>query len=108
GRQHAGRDVFRHHGARADDGAVADAHARQDDGTAAGPDVVADVHGLGRLEARTAGRGLQRVGGRVDVHARAEQHVAADVHFRGVENHAVKVEKHSVAQVDVGAVVAVK
>src|SRR6188474_2707350 len=105
GGQHALRDVPGDDAAGSDDGARADLHARQDDCASADPDVGPNLQRLARLLA-PAQRRIERMCGRVELHRGADDREAADAYRAHVEHHAVEVEEHPLAELDVGAVVA--
>ncbi len=69
-RDHVGRQVARHDGARADHGVVADRHPRKHDGAAAEPHVVPDRDGLRGLPFLPPGLGLH-LGGSASAAARS-------------------------------------
>jgi hypothetical protein len=95
------------HATRADDSAGSDAHARQDERSGADPDVGTDEDGLAIL-LFSAQRGVERMHRRQDLNGRSEEREVADTHLAHVEHDAVEVEEHSLAELDVGAVVAVE
>ena len=99
-------DIPRDHAAGADHRAVADGDAGQDDGAAADPDVAADPHRAAEFEAGPPRFGVARVVGGVDLRRGPDLGAVADDNFDHVEDDAVEVEKHPVAEPDVVAVVA--
>ena len=50
--------------------------------------------------------GVQGMHWRVDLHRRAKQCVVTDSHMADIQNHAIEIEEHTLAQLDVDAVVA--
>ena len=54
---------------------------------------------------RRSGR-VHRVHRRIDLHRRTEQREAADAYAADIEHHAVEIEEHTLAELDVGAIVA--
>src|ERR1700738_3356337 len=99
-------DIPRHHAAGADQGAVADGHAGQDDGAAADPDVAADPHRAAEFEAAGPRLGVARVVGGVDLHRRSDLGAVADRYLDNVEDHAIEVQEHAIAETDIIAKVA--
>jgi hypothetical protein len=91
--------------ARADDALRADPHAGANDRTAADPHVGADRDRLTELLPATQLR-VERVGGGVDLHRRAEQGVVTDFDAANVEDDAVEIEEALLPQVNVRPVVA--
>src|SRR5205823_5352746 len=104
--RHARADIPRDHAAGADHGAIANGDAGQDDGAAADPDVLADPHRAAEFEAGSSCLGVARVVGGVDLRRRSDLGAVADHDFDDVEDDAIEVEKHLVAEPDVVAVVA--
>ncbi len=101
-------DVFGDDAAGTDDGAGADADAGAEDRPAADPDVVADFDGFGEFEPLCPFVGTHRVGGGVDLDAGADQHAAADTNGGDIEENAIEVEVHVIAEGDIAAVIAEK
>src|SRR5437660_12263271 len=99
-------DIPRDHAAGADDSAIADRDAGEDDGTAADPDIVAEPHRAAEFKAGLSRLGIARVVGGVDLRRGPDLGAVADNNFDHVEDDAVEVEKHLVAEPDVVAVVA--
>src|SRR3546814_6402765 len=75
---------------------------------AAEPDVEADTYRAPELQPGGARGRVARVVGGEDLHARRDLGAVADRHFAHVEDHAVEVEEHAVAQANIEAVVAVE
>src|SRR6185369_7247235 len=94
-------DIPRHHAAGADQRAVADRDAGQEDGAAADPDVAADSHRAAELQAGFSRIGVARVVGRVDLHGGPDLGAVADDDLDDVENDAIEVEEDAVAEADV-------
>lgn len=104
----AGRHVVGDDAAGADDGIVADSDACQDDGAAADPDIAPDRDRPPGFEAGAAQGRVARMVGGVDVHAGSDAAIVAD-HDRGdIKEHAIEIDEHPRAQVDVPAIVAVE
>ena len=103
--EHAVRNVARHHAAGSDDRARSDTYSGEDDRAAADPHVSADVNRLTEFFAAPL-FGVQGMHWRVDLHRRAKQCVVTDAHVAHIQNHAIEIEEHTLAQLDVDAVVA--
>src|SRR5947209_18725675 len=88
GSEHPVWDVPGDHTPRPDDCPGTDPHAWADDRPTADPHIRPDLDGPGIL-LPPAQFGVHRVGGRVDLHLRAEQREVADPHQAHVEHHAV-------------------
>lgn len=100
--------VAGHHAAGADDGVVADGDAGQDQGAGADPDIGADADRAAAFEHLPAqGRVAGMVGGE-DLYPGADLRAVADPHRDHVEDAAVEIHEHGLAQVDVEAVIAVE
>src|ERR1700754_404891 len=106
GNRDARPDISRHHTAGPDHGAVADGDAGQDDGAAADPDIAADPHRAAEFEAFGPGFGVARVVGGVDLHRRSDLGAVADAYLDDVEDHAIEVQEHAIAEPDIVAEVA--
>src|SRR5581483_9208800 len=98
--------VARDDAAGADDRIVANRDARQDDGSAADPDVVADSHRLPVLQPLAADGRIARMIRRVDLDAWSDLAQRADLDAGHVEQDAVVVEERAAARVDVESIVA--
>src|SRR5690348_3831775 len=105
GNRHSRGDVSRDDASGADDGAICDRYARQDDGAAANPDVTPDPHGSTEFETAPSDVRISRVVGRVDMHARADLTAIADDDADDVEKHAVEIDEDIVAEPDVVPVI---
>src|SRR5690606_18519470 len=102
------RNVAGYHAAGTDYATRANGDTWIDDGAAADPDVVLNPHRPGRFQPGSAYCCIQRMGGGIDLHCRANQHVVADLHLGTVQYHAIEVEEDGLAQVNVAAVVALE
>lgn len=107
GCKHALGEVPRYDASRADHSPGADAYARANDSPAPDPHVRPDLDGLTILLLAAKLR-VERMGGRVDLHRRAEQDVVPDVGLADVQYDAVEVEEALRPQMDVRAVIAVE
>src|SRR5882757_4053332 len=101
-----GRNIPRDHAASADQRAVTDGDSGQDDGTAADPDVAADPDRAAEFQPGAPGRGVARVVGGIDLHRGPDLGAIADHDLDDVEDHAIEIEEHAVAEADIAAVVA--
>lgn len=97
---------FRDYTSGSDYGVFSDGYSRQDCGSAADPDVVADGDGEAELLEGFAISGVGRVGGGVDLDVGTELNVVADFDTVHVEHDAAVVCVEGFACVDVVAVVA--
>src|SRR5258707_521550 len=80
-------------------GTRADPHAGTDHGAATAPYVRPDLDRLGE-PLSSAQLGVHRVGGRVNLHRRAEQGVVPDLDSAHVKDDAVEIEEHTLAKPD--------
>src|SRR5581483_2483742 len=103
---HSSRHVPRHHASGPDHGAIADAHSGQDDGPAADPHIAPDRDLATKLVALPAHLRIAWVIRGIDLHRRADLRSIADGNGDDVEEHAVVIDEHAVAEPHVEAVVA--
>jgi hypothetical protein len=97
------RNVLRHHGAGADDRAIPDAGAAQNDCSSADSDVGADLDRRRVLEPFASSRHVLVVLGAVDLDMGPEHRRLADPHRRGVDNDAAGVRTRRSRAPDPGA-----
>src|SRR5688572_31838282 len=100
-----GRHIPRDDAAGADHGAGPDPHAGEDECAAPDPHVGANLDRLPVLLTPALLR-VHRVERRQNLHAWAKERVITDAHEADVEDDAVEVEEHALAEIDVRAVVA--
>ena len=97
---------WRDDAAGADDAAVADRDPGKHDRAAADPDAVADADRPGVFEPGGAGRAIERVGRRVELHRRPHLQIVADLDRRAVEKDAVVVDEGLAPDADLVAIIA--
>jgi hypothetical protein len=103
--QHAAGNIPCHDAAGTDDGTRSDSHARQDDRAPTNLHVRANLDWFAELFAPPL-LGLDWMPRCVDLDCRAEQGKIADADLAHVQDHAVEVEEHALAELDIRAVVA--
>ena len=98
-RQYAFWNVARDHAAGTDHGPSADANACEDQCTAADPHVVTYLHRLAAFLPSAQGC-VERMHGSEDLNARPEQSEITDANGANIQNDAVEIEEHPMAQRD--------
>src|SRR5665213_3257382 len=101
-------DIPGHDAAGADHGPVTDRDAGQDDGAAADPDVGADPHRTAEFDAAPPRHGIARMVCGINLHRGSDLGAITDHNFNDIEDDAVEIKEHAVAETDVVAVVAEK
>src|SRR5713226_10020012 len=105
-RQLCPRDIPRDHAAGPDHRAVTNRHARQDNGAATYPDVAADPHRSSEFEPAAPRFGIPGMVGGVDLRRGSDLGAIADRDLDHIEDDAIEIQEHPVAEADVVAVVA--
>ena len=108
GNRAAGGYIPGHDTARAHDRVIADGHARKDDRTAPDPDVAADGDGSSPFQTRRALGSITRMIGRQNLNAGSDLRCIPYGHPDHIEDHAVEIQKHAAAQMDIISIVAVE
>lgn len=103
-----GGDIFDDDASAADDGIVADRHARHDLRAAADPNVVSDCDGGGGFEPPIAQLRVDGVLRGIESANRTDEDVVAEGDGRAVENDGVVIGKEVVSDADIVAVIAPK
>src|SRR5712671_2054538 len=99
-------DVPRDHAAGPDHRAVTNRHAWQDNGATADPDVAADPHRTSEFEPAAPRFGIPGMVGGVDLRRGSDLGAIADRDLDHIEDDAIEIQEHPVAEADVVAVVA--
>lgn len=73
----------------------------RNDGAAADPDVAADPHLASEFEAAGPGFGVARMVGGIDLHRGSDLGAVADRYLDNVEDHAIEVQEHAIAETDI-------
>ena len=107
-RNDPGRDIMRHHAARADDRTLTNRHAAADRGVCTNPDIILQCDGGGSTDTVTALFRINSVTRTGKAYPRRNKSSVADMYRGSVQNHAVVVDDCQTVRVDIKAIVTVK
>lgn len=99
------RNIFRHDGARGDDGIVPDRHPWVQDGPATNPHSMSDRDGLPVFKARDPFSRVERMRRRIHMNPRPEHAIVTELDRTDIEEHAVKISEEPFTEMNVIAVV---
>ena len=105
---HAFADITGYHAACTDQRVIANAYARQDQGTCAYPDVLANGHRAAELKPAASYCGITRMVGSEDLHAGRDLGVRTDAYRDDIQDHAVEIEEYAFAKSDIEPVIAME